>query len=253
MNVDWHSLIKRQGGSEINYEIEDVDEVLNELHDSWLTEREIREKRNHELLRNQGRNHGHINTNSAPILRNDPRIIVVNPGQKAQPVNPLQVQLGYNQGQDNPPRVNIDQARQDAQVQVRRSTRNRRPNEPMNMDRLGGPRNRAFATHEEVEIYQNQKATNGDIQNHFVQGLNWSDSVAALASESKDSNGDASRFFANMDALQNPEDLTMDDFPELAFVEKKKIYRSSTRPPTFQFQSTPNHFTYQLYQYNNLI
>ena len=90
----------------------------------------------------------------------------------------------------------------------------------MNMDRLGGPRNRAFATHEEVEIYQNQKATNGDIQNHFVQGLNWSDSVAALASKSKDSNGDASCFFASMDALQNPEDLTMDDFPELAFVIK---------------------------------
>ena len=229
MNVDWHSLIERQGGSEINYEIEDVDEVPNELHDSWLTEREIREKRNRELLRNQGRNHGQINPTNAPILRNDPRIIVVNPGQQAQPVNPLQVQLpaaenqqaaGNNQGQDNPPRVNIDQARQDAQVQVRRSTRNRRPNEPMNMDRLGGPRNRAFATHEEVEIYQNQKATNGDIQNHFVQGLNWSDSVAALASESKDSNGDASRFFANMDALQNPEDLTMDDFPELAFVIK---------------------------------
>ena len=123
MNVDWHSLIERQGGSEIDYEIEDVDEVPNEIHDSWLTEREMREKHNRELLRNQGRNHGHINPN-APILRNDPRIIVVNPGQQAQPVNPLQVQLpvaenqqaaGNSQGQDNPPRVNIDQARQDAQ------------------------------------------------------------------------------------------------------------------------------------------
>ena len=49
MNVNWHSLlhslIERQGGSEINYEIEDVDEVPNKLHDNWLTEREIREKR----------------------------------------------------------------------------------------------------------------------------------------------------------------------------------------------------------------
>ena len=52
---------------------------------------------------------------------------MVNPGQQAQPINPLQVQLpaarnqqaaGNNQGQDNQPRVNIDQARQDAQVQV---------------------------------------------------------------------------------------------------------------------------------------
>ena len=125
--VNWHSLIKRQGGSEINYEIKDVDAVPNELHDSWLTEREIREKHNRKLLHNQGCNHGQINPNNAPILRNDPRIIVVNPGQQAQPINPLQVQLpaarnqqaaGNNQGQDNQPRVNIDQARQDAQVQV---------------------------------------------------------------------------------------------------------------------------------------
>ena len=99
MNVDWHSLIKRQGGSEINYEIENVDEVLNELHDSWLTEREIREKHNRKLLHNQGCNHGQINPNNAPILRNDPRIIVVNPGQQPQPVNPLQVQLSAARNQ----------------------------------------------------------------------------------------------------------------------------------------------------------
>ena len=100
------------------------------------------------MLRNQqGNNHGQINPNNAPILRNDPRVIVVNPGQQAQPVNPLQVQLpvagnqqeaGNNQGQNNHPRVNIDQACQDAQVQVRRSTRHRSPNEPMNMDCLRG-------------------------------------------------------------------------------------------------------------------
>ena len=172
----------------------------------------------------QGRNHGLINPNNGPILQNDPRIIVVNPGPRAQQANPPQVQVpaaanqqpaGNAQG-----RADINQARQEAQVQVRRSTRNRRPNEPMNMDRLGGPRNQAFATHVEAENYQNRPVTNGYIQNQFAQRLNWSDSVAALASKSKDSNGDASRFFANMDALQNPEDLTMDDFPELAFVTK---------------------------------
>ena len=230
MQVDWHSLIERQGGSEISYELGDIDEVPNELHDSWLTEREINEKRQRELLRNQGRNHGQVNPHNAPILRNDPNIIVVNPGPRAQPVNPPQVQnpgadnqaaAGNNQGQVNPlPRADIDQARQNAQVQVRRSTRNRRPNEPMNIDRLGGPRNRAFVTHDEVEAYQKQGASNGDMQNHFAQSLNWSDSVAALASKSRDSNGDASRFFAQMDALQNPEDLSMDDFPELAFATK---------------------------------
>ena len=207
------------------YEIEDIDDVTHELHDSWLTEREIREKRQRELLRNQGRNHGQINPNRGPILQNDPRIIVVNPGPRAQQVNPPQVQVpavanqqpaGNAQG-----RADIDQARQEAQVHVRRSTRNcSRPNEPMNMDRLGRPRNQAFATHVEAENYQNRPVSNGYIQNQFAQRLNWSDSVAALASESKDSNGDASRFFANMDALQNPEDLTMDDFPELAFVTK---------------------------------
>ena len=226
LQVDWHSLIERQGGSEINYELGDIDEVPNELHDSWLTEREINEKRQREMLRNQGRNHDQLNRQHAPILRNDPRIIVVNQGPRAQPANPPQVENrqaenNNEQGQVNqPPRVNIDQARQDAQVQVRRSTRNRRPNEPMNMDRLGGPRNRAFLSHFEVETQQKQGALVGDMQNHFAQNLNWSDSVAALASESKDTNGDASRFFANMDTYQNPEDLTMDDFPELAFATK---------------------------------
>ena len=100
----------------------------------------------------------------------------------------------------------------------------------MNTHHFGGPRNRAFAAHDEVKIYQNQKVMNGDIQNHFIiQGLNWSgDSVAALASESKDSNGDASQFFASMDALQNPEDLTMDDFPpDLAFITKSKVQRGN--------------------------
>ena len=113
----------------------------------------------------------------------------------------------------------------------------------MNMDRLGGPRNRAFATHEEAEIYQNQNmATNGDIQNHFVRGFNWSDGVAALACKSKDSNGDASHFFTSMDALQNPEDLTMDDFPEqLAFVIKSsqndnpRFHKSMNGPNSDEF------------------
>ena len=224
LTVDWHSIIERQGGSEIEYEIEDIDEVPNELHDSWLTEREIREKRNRELLRNQGRNVGNIHPNNVPVLRNDPRIIVVNPGQQAQPANPPVVQPPVVQppvaaGNNQAP-ANIDQARQNAQVQVRRGARNRRPNEPMNMDRLGGPRNRAFATHDEVENDLIQPLTNGDIQNRFIQSLNWNESVAALASKSKETNGDASRFFASIDALQDPEDLTMDDFPELAFVTK---------------------------------
>ena len=123
MNVNWHSsLLERQGGSEINYEIEDVDEVPNELHDSWLMEREIRENRQPEWLRNQGSNHSKINPNNATILRNDPsRIIVVNPGPRAQPINPPQVR---QPAAGNQPRVNIDQAHQDAQVQVRRFARN---------------------------------------------------------------------------------------------------------------------------------
>ena len=90
----------------------------------------------------------------------------------------------------------------------------------MNLDRLGGPRNRAFITHSEVEANQKLSTSYGDIQNHFIQSLNWGDSVAALAADSKNSNGDASRFFASMDALQDPVDMTMDDFPELVFATK---------------------------------
>ena len=225
---------------------------MSYMIDSWLTKRKIREKRNREALRNQGRNVGRIQPNNAPIFRNDPRIIVVNQGQQGQPRNPPQVQppaapaapaapvVRNNPvpGPPDPPPANIDQARQDAQVQVRRrSARNRRPNQPMNMDRLGGPRNRAFATHEEVETYQKQSTTKGDIQTHFAQGLNWSDSVAMLASKSKDSNGDASRFFAQMDALQDPEDLTMEDFPELAFA---KMSSEQDNPRFDQAMNGPN-------------
>ena len=68
LNVDWPSIVERQGGSEINYDLEDVDKVPNELHNSWLTEQEIREKRNRELLRNQGCNVVAIPPQNAPIF-----------------------------------------------------------------------------------------------------------------------------------------------------------------------------------------
>ena len=70
------------------------------------------------MLHNQGQNHGHMNPNRGPILQNDPRIIVVNPGPRAQQANPPQVQVpaaanpqpdGNDQG-----RADIDQARQEA-------------------------------------------------------------------------------------------------------------------------------------------
>jgi hypothetical protein len=40
----------------------------------------------------------------------------------------------------------------------------------MNMNRLGGPKNRAFATHAEAKNIQSKQVMNGYIQNHFVKG-----------------------------------------------------------------------------------
>ena len=161
-----------------------------------------------------------------------PQVIVVNPNPV---VNPLP-----NQGNQAPEGgaaplepPNLDQVREDVTSRLRRSSRRRTMREPMNLDRLGGPRNRAhyslgaacsrtgsFVTHQEAVAYQNAPITRRDLDNHYVQNLEWKDCVAALAAESKDQNGDVSRFFAEMDALQNPIDGTMDDLHPLAFASK---------------------------------
>ena len=41
-----------------------------------------------------------------------------------------------------------------------------------------------------------------------------------LAGDSKDCNGDSSRYFAAMDIHQDPFDLTLDEFPTLGLVSK---------------------------------
>jgi len=40
-SVSWHSLIQSQGGSDIQYDDEDIDFVPNEVNDKWLTPEEI--------------------------------------------------------------------------------------------------------------------------------------------------------------------------------------------------------------------
>jgi len=40
-SVSWHSLIQSQGGSDIQYDDEDIDFVPNEVNDEWLTPEEI--------------------------------------------------------------------------------------------------------------------------------------------------------------------------------------------------------------------
>ena len=44
-----------------------------------------------------------------------------------------------------------------------------------------------------------------------------------LAQESKLSNGPTSRFFANMDALQDPLSLDLDEFPTFGFVSRALV------------------------------
>ena len=236
LEADWATVIERQGGSEINYRIEDQDMVPDELDDSWLTQAERVEKQariaNRTGLRNQV--HNRADVDQQPILRNDPAIIVVhgggqhrNPPQIAQPINPPEP---ANQRPLQP--AELDQAREE--VAVRRSGRARRQNQPLQYTRLGGPNERraadyacgsacnikSFCTHAEAESYQNTPISRMQLDNYFVQDLNWKDSVAALASESKDANGTASRFFAAMDSLQDPRDGVLDQFPTLAFATK---------------------------------
>ena len=230
LEVDWPRIIDRQGGSEINYDLEDIQEVPDHLHDSWLTEEE-RHAKHLQLNR-----HARQPIQQAPVAipnQFQQPIIVVNPGPRNQ-VNPPVAAAPNNDDRPNQANVpNLDEAREGADNRLRRSTRRRQQRNQLNYDRLGGPNNRAnyangsacsrsgcFTTHAEAVSYQNAPLTRRDLDNHYVQNLEWGDCVAALAAEAKESNGDASRFFATMDALQDPIDLTLDEMPTLSFVSK---------------------------------
>ncbi|GFH50753.1 hypothetical protein CTEN210_07229 [Chaetoceros tenuissimus] len=249
-DVDWQRIIDREGAHEINYEVQDEDLVPDFLDDEWLNEEEIRYKREarNERMHRHARNVVPNPNARQPALR-DPGIIVVG-GNRRQVQVENQAPAGASNAAGTPaPNGNpapqlpplapaeIDQARDQAEG-MRRTRRNRNAPERLEYDRPGGPnqRNRrdiaglyscgaactskAFVSHSEAEGYQNTTLKRIDLDNHFVQGLSWEESVSALSAKDKFANDDARRFFARMEVLQDPETLDMSDFPTLAFAAR---------------------------------
>ena len=88
--VDWDTLIARQGESEVHYDEDDIDFVPNDLDDSWLTPAEVEAKR--ERRWNMQRNQVHHRHGAAPaphpIERHDAEvIIIVNQHCPVQPIH----------------------------------------------------------------------------------------------------------------------------------------------------------------------
>lgn len=57
-----------------------------------------------------------------------------------------------------------------------------------------------------------------DLDCYQISQMDWGDSFSSLMQESNTKNGDLHRFFANMDVLQDPLSLDLDDLPTFGFI-----------------------------------
>jgi hypothetical protein len=77
-----------------------------------------------------------------------------------------------------------------------------------------------FSTHESAESFGNRRLHGFDVDRYQMNMLDWGDTVTYLTNPSVTPNGNSRRFFAEMDALQNPLSLELDDFPTFGFISK---------------------------------
>jgi Reverse transcriptase (RNA-dependent DNA polymerase)./Integrase core domain. len=223
--VDWASLIvQRQGGSELAYDEGDVDLVLDHLDDSWLTQEEINAK-HHEINNNPNQ----VIFRQPPTLeRNDPVNIIVihiqenNEGPSAIPseiiVESSSASSTSSTNSHHTDSLTIDEARNEIAQERLSRTRSGRPVRPnsrfFNRDFVN------FSTHNSAESFGNRRLRGFDFDCYQNNKLDWGNMVSYLMNESITPNGDSRRFFAEMDALQNPFSLELDDFPTFGFISK---------------------------------
>ena len=119
----------------------------------------------------------------------------------------------------------IDQARDDARRGLRRSNRRRRPNSRIfnddNItsefsDNLASDFDSCFLTMDDAIFASKEKFTRADLNAYDIANLDWHSSVSALLASPDLKNEDSRRFFAAMEALQDPDSLELDELPTLA-------------------------------------
>ena len=120
------------------------------------------------------------------------------------------------------PFPSIDEARQQVEqdMQRRQHQRTARTREARPTGQFYSMDHVHFSSHEGAEQFGNRKLRGNDLHGYEFSTINWGDSLSMLAGNSKDSNGDSSRYFASMDVNQDPLDLTLDEFPTLGLASK---------------------------------
>ena len=112
--------------------------------------------------------------------------------------------------------THIDAARTNAIDNLGRGKRTRRPNTRIfNEDFVSG----SFLTVEQSNYYSRQKFPKSFLEAKDFRSLDWNESFLSLAHSIEDR--DSRRFFAAMDVLQDPLDLSIDEFPTLALAARK--------------------------------
>jgi hypothetical protein len=220
--VDWQALIERQGGSEKTYDEQDQDLVPEHLDDSWLTPEEIRAKQAQQ--RNPGSIVQHQLDAPPAIDQQDPDIVVINvePNASERSIGtlPSVIDMSDNSSAQSTDidAVSIDAAREEVlheRQQHTRSGRAIRPNSRFfNRDFVN------YSTHDSAESFENRRLRGFDLDYYKISQMDWGDSFSFLMQESNTKNGDSRRFFANMDVLQDPLSLDLDDFPTFGFISK---------------------------------
>lgn len=223
-DVDWASLIQRQGGSEQSYDEGDIDLVPDHLDDSWLTPDEINAKHN-----NVNNDPSQVIFRQPPaVVRNDPvDIIIINNQNNNEELLSVPSEIivesstpasSSSSSSHQTENISIDEARNEVVQERLNRTRSGRPVRPssrfFNRDFVN------FSTHDNAESFGNRRLRGFDIDSYQTNMLDWGNAVSYLMNESITPNGNARRFFAEMDVLQDPLSLELDDFPTFGFISK---------------------------------
>jgi hypothetical protein len=181
-NVDWASLIQRQGGSELAYDESDIDLVPDHLDDSWLTPEEINAKQNE------------INNNPNQVIFRQPPAVVDD--------NPIDIIVINNQNDNHESsgvpseviidssstssstsasssqteRVSIDEARDEViQERLNRTTRSGRTVRPNS--RFFNREFVNFSTHEGAESFEKRRIHGFDFDQFHNTMLDWGNAI----------------------------------------------------------------------------
>ena len=131
-----------------------------------------------------------------------------------------------------------DLARAAAKDGVRRSERIKKL-KPINYDDDFHSPAHGFFTHDHAAYNSKRKFTRLELDSFDIGDLDWKESLALLAGSPDVVNGDARRYFASMDIMEDPFGLGLDDFPTFGLVNRLSA-ASADNPRFNEAMAGPN-------------